>query len=351
MSYFGQIRRGIKTSIKGLSLTWRHLWAARRGLGPRNVQDPGYFEFSGGHVTLQYPHEMISIPDHGRNQLDCEIDDCIVCDKCAKICPVNCIEIEAIKSPEIIRHTSDGSPVRLHAAKFDIDLAKCCFCGLCTTVCPTECLTMNNEFDYSVVDIRDLNFAFSNLSEAEVQEKQALYAQYMAEKEEAKAKASGSGVVEKEEVSLRPRPAFKPKAKPEISIEESQSKGVEESSPKLEEPEAAPSRPRPVFVPKAKPVEPLAGEEDTPTVESETEKVTPSPRPKPLFRPKAKPTLEVTDGSQTSQIQESTTEELPQEKPSLEAPKVAFKPKMKPQNEEGSVEKKPFVLKMKPKSE
>ncbi|MFN3589597.1 MAG: 4Fe-4S dicluster domain-containing protein [Spirosomataceae bacterium] len=182
MTYFGNISRGIKTSLKGLSLTWKHLWAARKSRGAINVENPDYFSFTEGHVTLQYPHEMISVPDHGRYQLDCEIDDCIVCDKCAKVCPVNCIEIEAVKSSELIRYTSDGSPVRLHAAKFDIDMAKCCFCGLCTTVCPTECLTMNSEYDYSVVDIRDLNFAFSNLTPEEAEEKKQAYAQFVAEK-------------------------------------------------------------------------------------------------------------------------------------------------------------------------
>jgi len=223
------------------------------------VEDPEYFKFTGGHVTLQYPHEMISIPDHGRNQLDCEIDDCIVCDKCAKICPVNCIEIEAIKSPDLIRLTSDGSPVRLHAARFDIDLAKCCFCGLCTTVCPTECLTMNNEFDYSVLDVRDLNFAFSNLTPAEVQEKQTLYDQFVAEKAAAKAKVSEEPVAKAVPSEARPRPAFKPKAKPVVEPSES---GLTEKPPLVDEPT---------------PVEGTA--EETPTVQA----------PKRPFIPKLKP--------------------------------------------------------------
>lgn len=255
MTYFSQIRRGIRTSLKGLSLTWKHLWAARRGLGPINVQDANYFAFSGGHVTLQYPHEMISVPDHGRNQLDCEIDDCIVCDKCAKICPVNCIDIEVIKSPDIIRHTSDGSPVRLHAAKFDIDLAKCCFCGLCTTVCPTECLTMNNEYDYSVLDIRDLNFAFANLSPTEIQEKQTLYDQFVAEKAALKAQTPPEAP-KALPTEARPRPAFKPKAKPVVEsteaslADEPKPDGPLPAEAKTEELVSAPKRP---FTPKMKP--------------------------------------------------------------------------------------------------
>jgi len=221
MAYFQNIKRGIKTTTKGLSLTLMHLWAARKTNGALNVQDENYFKISEGFVTLQYPHERISVPDIGRYQLDCEIDDCIVCDKCAKICPVDCIEIEAIKSPELIRTTSDGSPVRLHAAKFDIDLAKCCFCGLCTTVCPTECLTMNSEYDYSVLDVNLLNLAFSNLSEKEAEEKRNLYDQFVAEKEAAKLAKADMVAPKSDTVS-----AFKPKIpsvfqpKPPSTVEE-----------------------------------------------------------------------------------------------------------------------------------
>ena len=105
-----------------------------------------------GYIIIQN-REQIPIPDHGRYQLHNEIDDCIVCDKCAKICPVDCIDIEPVRSPEVFGQTSDGTPLRIHAAKFDIDMAKCCFCGLCTVVCPTECLTMTKEFDFSTTDI------------------------------------------------------------------------------------------------------------------------------------------------------------------------------------------------------
>ena len=147
-----------------MSLTWRHLLNARQSRKPISIQNPDYFEQDTGITTLQFPHESMLVPDNGRYQLDCEIDDCIVCDKCAKICPVDCIDIEPIKSSEIISYASDGSPIRLYAAKFDIDMAKCCFCGLCTTVCPTECLTMTNEYDFSVVDVTQMNFGFANLT-------------------------------------------------------------------------------------------------------------------------------------------------------------------------------------------
>ena len=141
--YFSNIVESVKTMSGGLKLTLRYLFQAVRSRKPIGISEPDYFEVDTGIMTLQYPHESLPVPETGRYRLHNEIDDCIVCDKCAKICPVDCIEIEPIKDTETFGTTSDGTPKRIHAAKFDIDMGKCCFCGLCTTVCPTECLTMD----------------------------------------------------------------------------------------------------------------------------------------------------------------------------------------------------------------
>ena len=120
--------------MKGMSLTWRHLWQARRRRMSTDIRKGDFFDLQEGIVTIQYPQETIPIPDNGRYRLHNEMDDCIVCDKCVKVCPVDCIEIEPIRAIEEVGRASDGSPIRLYAAKFDIDMAKCCYCGLCTTV-------------------------------------------------------------------------------------------------------------------------------------------------------------------------------------------------------------------------
>ncbi len=114
------------------------------------ASDNNYFKQMEGTNTIQYPSQKLPIPEVGRYQLDVEMDDCIVCDLCAKVCPVDCIDIEAIKATEAIGQTSDGTTKRLYAAKFDIDMAKCMYCGLCTIVCPTECIVMTNQYDKSV---------------------------------------------------------------------------------------------------------------------------------------------------------------------------------------------------------
>lgn len=223
MSYFQDIQSGIRTTLKGLSLTWRHLRSATKRRTPEGIASTNYFDLQNGLVTLQYPHEQLPIPDNGRYQLRNEIDDCIVCDKCAKVCPVDCITIDAIKATEEVGRASDGSPIRLYAAKFDIDMAKCCYCGLCTAVCPTECLTMDKKFDYSEFELGKLTYHFSNLSSEQADEKRVLYEQFLREKEEAKAaqvaaKAAvqlGVDQPQKPAPAAGPaRPVFKPTVKP-----------------------------------------------------------------------------------------------------------------------------------------
>jgi formate hydrogenlyase subunit 6/NADH:ubiquinone oxidoreductase subunit I len=381
MSYFSKIKRGITTTAKGLSLTFRHILSSRYSRGNGNIQDDNYFNLHEGRVTLQYPHETIDVPDHGRYQLDCEIDDCIVCDKCAKVCPVTCIDIEAIKSSELIRTTSDGSPVRLYAAKFDIDLAKCCFCGLCTTVCPTECLTMNSEYDYSVIDITDLNFAFSNLSANEAQQKRELYDQFVAEKELLKQAKSPTQID-----SEKPKPAFKPSFVPKKTVETSNSlieenKGISES--KTEQTEATEntvSKPKPTFVPKFKPKlnEELVDLSENNQEESKELKVSEVTKTdiKPAFKPSFKPTIKPkpSDVSETKDMdaikddkpkapfipklkpkstEVSSNDLLPSDGATLESavnkPSPSFKPSLKPKNLEAKLESENSDLIEKPK--
>ncbi len=308
-----------------MSLTLRHFWQARRSRQPFAMEDSSYFDLQTGIVTLQYPHQTLPVPDNGRYQLDCEIDDCIVCDKCAKVCPVDCIDIEPIKSSEIISYASDGSPIRLYAAKFDIDMAKCCFCGLCTTVCPTECLTMTNEYDFSVVDVTQLNFEFSNLSAEQADKKRKLYEQFLEEKEALKkvpaAVAPSESINEAE--APKPKTSFKPAFKPAVKpvVKDTETATIENQEEAIaENPVSEATKPKPAFKPSfkpaAKPVE---------TQETKTEEVTAeTPKPKPVFKPSFKPAAKPVDATET---QETKTEEVAAETPK---PKPVFKPSFKP---------------------
>ncbi|MET3125377.1 NADH-quinone oxidoreductase subunit I [Arcicella rosea] len=391
-TYFGNIKEGIKSSLKGLSLSWRHLKEARQSRKPIFVNNPDYFKQETGIVTLQYPHEKLPIPDNGRYQLHNEMDDCIVCDKCAKICPVDCIEIEPIKATGIAGYASDGSAIRLYAAKFDIDMAKCCFCGLCTTVCPTECLTMTQEYDFSVFDITKHNFAFGNLSPEQAQEKRDLYDQFMLEKEAMKGlktkKTEDSKTQDtrledtgQEEKKLVAKPAFKPAfKKKESGLEDEGLKekglvdsglvdeGLKEKNTQLiphsslltevkaEEITNTP-KPKPVFKPSFKKKE--SGLEDEGLEDSEhgvkelkennsllkahsslltevkdseevkTEEITLTPKPKPVFKPSFKKKEEGTESSEVKGSDEVKAQEIT----NAPKPKPVFKPSFKKKEE------------------
>ncbi|MEM1136593.1 MAG: 4Fe-4S dicluster domain-containing protein [Bacteroidota bacterium] len=234
-TYFGSVKEAIKTTVEGAKLTMRHLKDAfvKERRDATTANDENYFKKQEGIVTLQYPREALPVPDNGRYKLHNEMEDCIVCDKCAKICPVNCIDIEPIKSNEVFGSTSDGTPKRLYAAKFDIDMAKCCFCGLCTTVCPTECLTMTKDYDFSEFNVANMNFGFANLTAAEAEEKRKAYDAAQAAKQSKKLQEEP----DEENISAVKKPSVKRVLKPKLASSE-------------EEPK--PSTLKPVFKPKMK---------------------------------------------------------------------------------------------------
>ena len=330
--YFKDISQGVSSSLLGLGLTLKHLFNARHKVQAQSLDTDNYFAQDKGIVTLQYPYEALPIPDNGRNRLHNEIDDCIVCDKCAKICPVDCIDIVAIKSTEEIGLTSDGSSKRLYAATFDIDMAKCCFCGLCTTVCPTECLTMTPTFDYSEFDVRNMNYHFTDLSPEAAIEKQAIYDCKQAEKAAAKLVASPqSSVVSAApvvtELNTEAKPAFKPKfpvAKPQLPKEDLvDSRQSSVVSPSADDTEP---KPKPVFKPKmivpkipSLPTQSDKLEEPISSIEPK-EEVAEEPKPKPVFKPKMMVPKIPSLPQQPIEPKEEVAEQP--------KPKPVFKPKM-----------------------
>lgn len=347
-SYFGDIVESIQTLSSGLWLTLRHIFQATKRRNTSYVSDKDYFTQKTGLVTLQYPYESIEIPDNGRYRLHNEIDDCIVCDKCAKVCPVDCITIESLKATEEIGKTSDGTSKRLYAPTFDIDLAKCCYCGLCTTVCPTECLTMTKVYDFSETNVDNFIYKFSDMTPEQVDQKKKEVELANAEKEAAKAAAKAKpiekdlqGSEQKAEANTQlPKPTFRPKIRTASSTEsESKAEPVQPAS------EAAkPQVVKPVFKPKIKPINsdtisPAPVEEIKDLSENEVvgkeeilkeEKTIP---PKPVFKPRVGPVIKpLTEAEKTTNEEEKKTEDKVE--PSQEVKPVparpVFKPKIRP---------------------
>ena len=373
----------VQSTRKGMALTWKHAWNARKQRTVHQIQDAGYFRQSEGIVTLEYPSLQIPTPVNGRYQLHNEMDDCIVCDKCVKVCPVDCIDIEPIKATGLVGHASDGSPIRLYAAKFDIDMSKCCFCGLCTTVCPTECLTMTSEYDFSVFDVKDHNFSFANLTSEEADEKRKLYEQFVAEKAAMKAGASPEGNSPESEGAVspegnspesegltsnvqssvsnspvsKPKSAFKPSFKKVASPESNSPKSegavsLEGNSPKSEDPtsndQSLPSKPKPSFKPSFKKVtsqeslvaSPESGsskaeggspEAGSPESEGQTSNdQSPVSKPKPAFKPSFKKVTSQESLVASPEADSPKSEgQTSNDQSPVSKPKPAFKPSFK----------------------
>lgn len=367
-TYWGNIKDAVSSLYEGLTLSLRHFWEATESRTPIGIDDKNYFEQETGIVTLQYPNESFPVPDNGRYRLHNEIEDCIVCDKCAKICPVNCIEIEPVRAiDEDLGRTSDGTPKRIHAAKFDIDMGKCCFCGLCTTVCPTECLTMTKAYDFTEFDVADHIYAFAEMTPLEILEKKQKLEAYNQEKANALAakkpanKEQEIGAASKLKPSFTPKPqkvegnadaqnqkesqlspiptskpTFKPKVKPLVKKEEKS--GAEEDQ---EEAKVSSSiTPKPVFRPKMKPVSRKEESADEGKEENKGDeiKAASADKPKPVFKPKIKPVVkkEETEGDV------SGTKGDADNASSMAKPKPVFKPKIKPvtKKDEGNKEGK-----------
>ncbi len=235
--------------LRALFLAWKHFKSAIHRHKILNIEDPAYFKQKDGVVTTLYPYESIPVPDNGRYRLHNEMEDCIVCDLCAKVCPVNCIAIDPIRSTVEIGKTSDGSARRIYAATFDIDMAKCCYCGLCTTVCPTESLTMTKAYDYSEFDIRNMVYHFADLSPEESVVKRKEWDEAQLAKQAAKAIPVVEKEIEKvtEEALAKPKP-FIPKAMPPkvaIPVPDSYREKAEtdrETSPETQKPSVVPPK-------------------------------------------------------------------------------------------------------------
>jgi NADH-quinone oxidoreductase subunit I len=185
-NYFRNIYLGVATVLASMRVTARHLFIPS--------------------ITLQYPFEKRDLPGwqgtsdkvFTRHKLHVDIDDCIGCLQCERACPVECIEIETIKTlpGEDLGKASTGNPKRLWVAKFDIDMEKCCYCGLCVYPCPTYCIHLTDDYEYSVIDKTEHLYHFGLMTEEEAARKRLEVAEAMKKEKEEKAKKKAQAEAE-----------------------------------------------------------------------------------------------------------------------------------------------------------
>lgn len=164
-NYFKNTWRGLWTVLIGLKITFSHLFTRS--------------------VTIQYPEIKVPLPERARNRLYVNMNDCIGCYQCARACPVNCIDIETVKSipGEDLGKTSQGKKKALWVTNFTIDFAKCCYCGLCTYPCPTNCIYFTETYEYSEWEREKLIYQFSTLTKKEIEEKKMNFMKIEQEKD------------------------------------------------------------------------------------------------------------------------------------------------------------------------
>jgi len=144
--YFDNVWKTLSTTWGGMKITGKYF-----------LQKP---------ITVQYPDERLPIPDRYRGIHYLEQEKCINCLACARACPIDCIEMDAI------RHGKE-----LEWVQFTLDYQKCMFCELCVYPCPKDCIHMGTEYALVTYDRSELNhdlLSFKGMSrDARVRMKEA----------------------------------------------------------------------------------------------------------------------------------------------------------------------------------
>lgn len=96
-------------------------------------------------VTIRYPHEKRDIkpgfrgrhafvrdPETGREK-------CVVCMKCATVCPSQCIKI---------RFEGEAGQQRI-LKEYKIEALRCVYCGYCAEVCPVNAIILTEHYEYA----------------------------------------------------------------------------------------------------------------------------------------------------------------------------------------------------------
>ncbi len=91
-------------------------------------------------VTIQYPFERMKVAERFRGLHAINMDRCIGCGFCEKICPNSTITI--------VGYQGRWYP--------EFNMGMCMFCGLCVDACPTNALSMTGKYELANYTRQDL---------------------------------------------------------------------------------------------------------------------------------------------------------------------------------------------------
>ncbi len=100
--------------------------------------------------TVKRPIEDRVVSKNYRGFHTNDLDACIGCGLCMKICPNRAIDMRPVPGIETTKKDSGLRPT--------IDYGRCCWCALCIDVCPTSSLNLTNEHIWVTSDADDFVF-------------------------------------------------------------------------------------------------------------------------------------------------------------------------------------------------
>src|SRR5215207_1186280 len=107
-----QIGQGV---LKGMGITLRHLFEKK--------------------ITRQYPEYKRTLPERSRGLLTVDMDRCIACLQCMRVCRDHFLFIVLLK-----RDIAGSGKPKPYPVGFVIDVSRCMYCSLCVEVCSFNCI-------------------------------------------------------------------------------------------------------------------------------------------------------------------------------------------------------------------
>ncbi|MBI5253802.1 MAG: NADH-quinone oxidoreductase subunit I [Euryarchaeota archaeon] len=106
-------------------------------------------------VTVQYPEEKLTLAERYRGMHAYDLERCIACSACVRICPNKCIELQVSITPE--------GKKKIEA--YNIYIGRCMFCGLCVEACPLKpkVITMTQKYELADYDRPSLVYGIERL--------------------------------------------------------------------------------------------------------------------------------------------------------------------------------------------
>ena len=98
-------------------------------------------------ITLEYPEKKALLNERFRGRLYVDMDKCIACGMCQKVCP-------SFGTLTIEKEQAEGSKPVLKS--FTIDAGQCIFCSNCVNTCPVKALYMTKEYELAKYGLEEL---------------------------------------------------------------------------------------------------------------------------------------------------------------------------------------------------